>query len=198
MTGFSSSVSTPPTSGFAQNRRRSWLLTFSDVLMQLLAFFILRLAISPNRHPKPPPVQPPMQQVASVESRPMFRDLQILKFRRVGFADSIAAELASSSLPLSSDEVSFTLREELMTLSSTFGGGDYLFSVSELRCPSKTGEPRRQVSAKAALFISELITTGIMPHCLQLGTVEEARSPCESFDEGTVTVTIEQKNCEPF
>lgn len=186
-------------------------MTFSDILMQLLAFFIMRLAIAPYRLGAILPAN--KAQVGgkggAEESEKQLQHLEYLKFHRGTFANTIEAEMETQFLPEAPENMSFALKEELVTLASTFGGGDFVFSIHESSC-----KPSSTISAASSFFIEELLATGVPMECLQIGGNKNSEAFCDkskrknnsqvniedSANENPkrLTISISQRRCDPL
>ena len=176
-------------------KRRSWLLSFSDILLQLLAFFIMRYAITP--HPPKAVISSPVSEAEQLPITPKnknAREMRLLKFRNSGTGGTSTAEVLAADLPTIPDDLSFSLKEDLTTLSLTFGEGKYLFEVSELRCAQGDG----RLSPQARILVDSLVESGVSESCVQLSQTQFSATPCDGPKADKVVVLMRHRECEPF
>jgi flagellar motor protein MotB len=171
-----------------------WLISFSDMLMLLLAFFILRLAISPYRQGK-----------VIDDSNSTFKELNIIRFKKIGEIEGIRSIIGTDQLPEDRSKYSFAVREELGTLARAFGGNDYTFRISALNCGSGfNDEIDRKSSVTVNSVVSQFIDDGVSKECLIVSNFPEQSALCSqnldasSNENSSVVITIEQRRCNPL
>ena len=178
----------------AKKQRSPWLLTFSDILMLLLAFFILRLAVSPFRQGK-----------VVVEPNSPFKELNIIRFKKIGEVEGIRSVIDTDQIPEDRDDYSFTIREELGALARAFSGHDYTFRISALNCGGTfNNEIDRKLSTTTSSLISQFIDDGVSKDCLIVSNFPGQEELCrQNMDTASnviskLVITIEQRSCEPL
>lgn len=174
--------------------RRQWLLTFSDLLLLLLAFFILRLSVSPYR-----------QGQVATESNAYFKELNTIRFKKIGEIDGIRSVIDADQIPANREDYSFSVREELGALARAFNERDYTFRISALNCSGEfNNEIDRKLSATTSSLISQFIDDGVSKDCIIVSNFPGQEALCSQNSDtisnviSKVVITIEQRGCEPL
>ena len=174
--------------------KRAWLLSFSELLLLLLAFFILRLAVAPYRQ----------GQVVTTDQS-YFKELNIVRFKKVGNLDGIRSFIGSSMIAESKDDFSFQVKEEFGTLARAFGGGDFTFSIAPTSCGKTFNtEIDRKLTASVSSVISQFLDDGVSKECLIVSNLPGQSADCsQNFDalsneNSGLVITIEQRSCNPL
>lgn len=174
--------------------KRAWLLSFSELLLLLLAFFILRLAVAPYRQGK-----------VITEDQSYFKELNIVRFKKIGDVDGLRSFIGSSVIGESQEDFSFQIREELGTLARAFGRGDFTFGIAPVDCGARfTTENERKLNAAINAVISQFLDDGVSKECLIVSNLPSQSADCSqkldaaSNEKSGLLITIEQRSCNPL